>query len=409
MKIDIIDIKKADEALKKHKLVNENGEYNKVYRGAVSSFGAAVIYSGLDAAVKSYSRKQTGSSADMQRILDVMAEILGCDCKDLSTKQLRDVERAMAAIKYALKFYKAVECEKGANNNGGESKGKHVKEKEEREIFNGTKWKNVEGFLANEEIANLGWYFYKRYYNKDVEDDVKVCVERYKGWKFKESIHTMQYVRMNNSIKAYKLKSDCCSDYVHCTFKGQPGYFDFKLSTTYPGALLGAGLLHGVGDEGEIKIGFQFDHTSGLPYIPGSSVKGIIRSMFSHPEYIRDILGIQIEDADYRNLEKQLFDEGRIIFFDALPVLPEGIEGQNIIGDDFITPHKDPLKNPIPIQFLKVLPDVTFRFSFLKKENVLPVGKNVKLGELFKRILMDTGVGAKTNVGYGRLVEAGRK
>ena len=59
-------------------------------------------------------------------------------------------------------------------------------------------------------------------------------------------------------------------------------------------------------------------------------------------------------------------------------------------------------KNPVPLQFLKVLPEVTFCFQFDLKDSVQfgNIKAEVKL-ELFKQILLLLGTGAKTNVGYG--------
>ena len=77
------------------------------------------------------------------------------------------------------------------------------------------------------------------------------------------------------------------------------------------------------------------------------------------------------------------------------------------VGDDYITPHNNIIKNPIPILMMKVLPDVVFEFRFKLS--------NIKIGEititaedkkhLFTKILSVLGVGAKTNVGYGNLIE----
>ena len=50
--------------------------------------------------------------------------------------------------------------------------------------------------------------------------------------------------------------------------------------------------------------------------------------------------------------------------------------------------------------FVKVLPNVTFRFDFELKDSDL-LKKEGKL-LLFARILSDIGIGAKTNVGYGK-------
>ena len=103
------------------------------------------------------------------------------------------------------------------------------------------------------------------------------------------------------------------------------------------------------------------------------------------------------------------------VFLDAEIVKPNSQE--LIFGDDYITPHVDdkgkpaPLKNPTPLRFLKILPNVTFRFSFELESGPL-ISASQKLA-LFQQIIIDLGIGAKTNVGYGRLephppVEKGR-
>ncbi|MBK8110496.1 MAG: hypothetical protein IPK46_09285 [Saprospiraceae bacterium] len=73
-------------------------------------------------------------------------------------------------------------------------------------------------------------------------------------------------------------------------------FFDLKaphnipLQTTYPGLLIGSGYTHEFDfpeedDKKEaFKIGFFFDHITGLPCIPGHSVKGVLRSAFPNHE-----------------------------------------------------------------------------------------------------------------------------
>ena len=53
-------------------------------------------------------------------------------------------------------------------------------------------------------------------------------------------------------------------------------YQHFDLVTTYPGLLIGSGYSHEVHGKDGLKLGFYFDHTTGLPIIPGSSVKGVL-------------------------------------------------------------------------------------------------------------------------------------
>jgi CRISPR-associated protein Cmr6 len=52
---------------------------------------------------------------------------------------------------------------------------------------------------------------------------------------------------------------------------------------------------------------------------------------------------------------------------------------------------------------VKVLPEVQFEFAFqLKNSQVLPALTAANKLDLFQQILLDLGVGAKTNVGYGQ-------
>ena len=177
----------------------------------------------------------------------------------------------------------------------------------------------------------------------------------------------------------------------------------FLLRTTYPGLLIGTGNPHGVHDEvSDIAVGFSFDYVTGQPYIPGSSVKGVLRSHFrQYPEIVMEILngeGKQIDDVrQIKALEQEIFD-GSDVFLDA--VICEGGAGGLILGEDYITPHKDgPTKNPIPIHILKVLPGVKFEFRFRLTDGELLTAADKRV--LFEELITLFGAGAKTNVGYG--------
>ncbi|HHV75850.1 MAG TPA: type III-B CRISPR module RAMP protein Cmr6 [Syntrophothermus lipocalidus] len=217
----------------------------------------------------------------------------------------------------------------------------------------------------------------------------------------------------------------------------------FILKTTYPGLLIGAGYGHGLSDESDFKLGFAFDYTTGLPIIPGSSVKGVLRSAFGaghnkneklrsqKQEYVAKKLrqmGVEATRDEVEKLEKAIFDgiaggtqlplAARDVFFDAWPVKRETTSGGRLFYDDYVTPHirdgrdrngeyfieeDSALDNPTPVRFLKVAPNVTYEFCFLLTETTLgdiKVSVEIKLG-LFKDILKDMGMGAKTRVGYG--------
>lgn len=209
---------------------------------------------------------------------------------------------------------------------------------------------------------------------------------------------------------------------------------NFNLITSYPGLLIGSGYAHEIGGEtiaNELKLGFFFDHTTGLPCIPGSSVKGVLRDACEKVggKYIELILKELAEgkrkstckDVATKfvesSLESILFEkdktsifvnhvfEGknipiykRDIFFDAFPIHSLN-DGDKFLANDYITHHENPLKNPNPVQFLKVLPKVVFKFEFKLTDTKMPAALKE---ELFKQILLDLGIGAKTNVGYGQ-------
>jgi CRISPR type III-B/RAMP module RAMP protein Cmr6 len=104
----------------------------------------------------------------------------------------------------------------------------------------------------------------------------------------------------------------------------------------------------------------------------------------------------------------------RDIFFDAVIT---GSSDSMIFSDEYITPHRNPLKNPVPIQILKVQPGVTFTFQFNLKDayhTARIIGDAPRLLtsaqrlELFRQILMFFGAGAKTNSGFGHFESDGQ-
>ena len=214
------------------------------------------------------------------------------------------------------------------------------------------------------------------------------------------------------------------------------GYADYSvvnMRVQAPGLLIGSGLAHGLpGSEEDVKTGLQFDYTSGLPVIPGSSVKGVIRSAFptikedkeqsneadaEKLNYIKSLIAdipefssLVLEDNDILEHGNQMFNHGDI-FADALLVgygtrMKQHGPVKQVLTEDYITPHTGgPLAQPIPIKIVKVAPGVTFAFCF--KFNVTKIGSKEVTAEmkesLCTAILQDLGIGAKTNVGYGVL------
>lgn len=193
---------------------------------------------------------------------------------------------------------------------------------------------------------------------------------------------------------------------------------NINLEIQYPGLVTGVGITHEAGIEGELKLGVHFDYTYGMPVVYGSSVKGVLRSACTDKAYIKEILG---KDIDTEILIKDIFEGKtcinpevddknkriyknrsiyqRDIFFDGVIIKPDS-KGR-FLTTDSITPHKDPLKNPIPITFMKIASGSIMQFRFkLVDYTILKIDEKLIL---FTSILRDFGVGAKTNVGYGQL------
>ncbi|MEW6509187.1 MAG: type III-B CRISPR module RAMP protein Cmr6 [Bacteroidota bacterium] len=206
----------------------------------------------------------------------------------------------------------------------------------------------------------------------------------------------------------------------------------FTLITTYPGLLIGAGYSHGAihkvdpknkKDISDFNLGFYFDHTTGFPVIPGSSVKGVLKSVFPKKDfpylneklnYIKEKVGSINKDA--KNLIN--LDNWEEVFFGKLPMrkhifcdayIEEIPSNGKIFEDDYITPHtKGIFKNPDPIRFLKIAPGIRITFQFVVddyKFNDTVTLKDCYITEVFKQILLDFGIGAKRNVGYGQFRE----
>ena len=194
----------------------------------------------------------------------------------------------------------------------------------------------------------------------------------------------------------------------------------FELKTCYPGLLCGVGYHHEINkpadekgkkveedkeDDPEVyNLGMYFDYTSGLPVIPGSSIKGMLRSAIEEWDFLADYKpnnGVTREEIIKTVFEGEglsIYD--RDIFLDAIPIRVDN----KLFGEDYITHHPNPLQNPNPVRFLRVNPGVTYQFRFILRNNDNGLKADFK-ENLFKAIICTFGLGAKTNVGYGQFVE----
>ena len=170
-------------------------------------------------------------------------------------------------------------------------------------------------------------------------------------------------------------------------------------------------------ENNDFQMGFYFDWTTGLPVLPGSTVKGVLRDVFPLREkndekkiaksnYLAEKLNTDksLTLISIEKLENSIFEDKGDVFYDAY-VIPE--KNVKIFEEDYITPHPSPFSDPTPLRFLKIAPGVTFKFQFKFKES--KIDDSIKITpkdkkELFEKILLDFGIGAKRNTGYGVLI-----
>ena len=258
---------------------------------------------------------------------------------------------------------------------------------------------------------NLGLFYYKGMYD-DLSDEKLLKL-------LKEDIE------INNDQIDKILKFKISNTPTQFQYDGYE-FVNISLKTKAPGLLIGTGYFHEIPNlKGQLINGFEFDYTSGLPKIPASSVKGVLRSAFpleeneinlnkltkdqkfvkqeinqGKYEFIKKLLR-KVADKNFSfeeiiKIKDEIFNYGDI-FLDAELY----VENKEIFAIEHFTPHKDKFSNPIPLKFLKIKENITFEFRFLlsKKEMIL---STIQRKNLFECLIKELGIGAKTNENYGR-------
>ncbi len=180
----------------------------------------------------------------------------------------------------------------------------------------------------------------------------------------------------------------------------------------------------GLGNEHPLENGFAFLWPYGLPYLPGSGVKGVLR------QAARELAGVAAAEWDMESdwtatAIDALFGKedsndarrGALSFWDVIP----GIEGDKLIVEVMTghqshyymqgeSPHES--GQPIPVYFLTVPPGSRFTFHvvcdlpFLRR-----IAPELAENDRWRRLLQQAfehafdwlGFGAKTAVGYGAM------
>lgn len=188
-------------------------------------------------------------------------------------------------------------------------------------------------------------------------------------------------------------------------------------------------VVTGMGLPHPLENGLVWHHTLGVPFLPGSSIKGMLRSWLEtwesvEPKVIDSIFG----------KEDSARQVGNCLFFDAIPTESVKLEA------DVMTPHfqeyysgkksedeketkdekelrkekkekketaeKEPVyphehSDPIPIPFLTIAPGQRFLFAIAPRNKKSSIDLN-QIRSWLEEAVQTVGFGAKTAVGYGR-------
>jgi CRISPR-associated protein Cmr6 len=281
-----------------------------------------------------------------------------------------------------------------------------------------------------------------KYFNKSFKDLLyKFFGSQINSQKFKEinfaylfnlpSITNERKIRINQDIENFKWDRDLINNleirkkqiFLQLQKEGY-NLENFSLSLSWR-------LIIGLGATHPQETSMTLHHIYGIPYIPGSAIKGVTRhwavlkfaeekNKTENMEFEKAIekvsnaleegkdLELEVEKITFKDLIEILGTQGKqgkVIFFDAYPV--EEIK----LKIDIMNPHypeysagKEPpadWHSPMPIKFLS-LENTTFRFYLATKVRD-DFDKNLlnKARELLFEALSNFGIGAKTSLGYG--------
>lgn len=166
-------------------------------------------------------------------------------------------------------------------------------------------------------------------------------------------------------------------------------------------------MVVGLGAESVLETAIALHRTYGVPYIPGSALKGLAAS------FARQRLGWKTDCPPYSTLfgsivatnanGKQTGEAGGVTFFDALP-----IPGKAALHADVMAVHhpkyyqNDPPAAPADWDSPTIIPFLSATGSYLTALEGEAVWVELSC-DLLHHALKHMGIGAKTSSGYGRM------
>lgn len=155
----------------------------------------------------------------------------------------------------------------------------------------------------------------------------------------------------------------------------------------------------GLGYEHPVENDFLWHHTLGVPYLPGSSIKGLMHA------WARDYQ--RCNDVD-RLFGSSAQGAGTLIVFEAIPIEPVSLICEIIAPHDGGWRHNTGVtpsdwNSPKPIPFLAAAPGAEFQFALGVRSGSQQDDLADGIG-LLTNALDWLGAGAKTNIGFGQFL-----
>lgn len=278
--------------------------------------------------------------------------------------------------------------------------------------------KRQEELLKNTQNSNFSLYFPRMIYWEFEHSDGKFQLysgeeknSKNKWEKTNDDARELLCKAGNNIIKSksvedgLKKKQKLQSEYLASLKENKIQTFTITAKTSSP-------FITGLGSGHPTETGMILDRNLGVPYIPSSSIKGVLR--LAYAVNIADGRS-EVPDSElekyFGSTDTNKSKRGQLIFLDAYP------RGNVELKVDIMNPHfgkyydgtnKQPVEteSPVPIKFLTIKQGTEFVFNcaYLPLDEKDRSDDKVKddVEKMFSTAFSKVGFGGKTSIGYGR-------
>ncbi len=205
-------------------------------------------------------------------------------------------------------------------------------------------------------------------------------------------------------------KREVMKQYMESAERSGCKVFKFHVKSTSP-------FISGLGSGHPTETGMILDRNIGVPYIPASSIKGVMR--FAHALNIAngrtEVPDSELEKyfgtTDEQKKEQKDKHRGQLMFFDAYPTTTPKLKmdimnphyGSYYQGGGKIQPVET--ETPVPIKFISVEEGLEFDFYCIFEPLQDEACNESEIKEMFRTAFEKVGFGGKTAIGYGRFKE----